>query len=240
MSGTTEEVAERFRDWSARNKKRTCNVEDCPKYRHRQGKYCPTHFMKDRLYGHPLGRKIHFTEYRVERSKISSLIRNNRDHEGIQAGIKYFERWLSLAAAGDETVNFPTAQFYRLYQEGATGEELLTEAGAVLLFSRNNDGEPTINSRDAGPVQFNIQLALAVMTLRAGRLWKLQPKIKPIGVVHIKARDRRLVGDTINNDIGQLLSRMASSISKFEYEHGVSFKKANQAFKHETNKQKGA
>ena len=238
MAGANPELAARFEQWAAENKKRICAVDGCPKYRHRQGKYCPKHYERSKAYGHPLGRKIYYAEYRMERSKVRSLIANNPNHKGIQSAVRYFERWMDLAHSEDESVDFPTAQFSRLYEEGATGEELLAEASAITLFLKNNWKEPEINPEDAPPEHYHIQLALAVMTYRADRMWSLLPQVKPIGVLHIKNRDRRVVGKTLKNDLGKLLSRIPSSISKFEKTSGVSFSQAEKPFEHEKGQSK--
>lgn len=233
MSGVNPKVEALFAKWSAENVKRTCNVDGCPNYRHTQGRYCSKHYERQQSYGHPFGRKIHYAEYRVERSKCRSLIANNPDHKGIQTAVRYFNRWMELAHSGDESVDFPTAQFNRLYEEGATGEELLAEACAITLFLRNNWREPEINPEDAPPEHYHIQLALAVMTYRADRMWEMLPQIKPIGVMHIKKKDRRIVGKTLKNDLGKLLSRIPDSISRFEKTSGVPFSQAEKPFKHE-------
>lgn len=180
------------------NQVQPCIVPGCKAKRIHFSKYCAVHSQRGYQYGHPEGRRIRPKEYEEELAEVRKVIEQNRDHEGIQIAVRFFDDWLQCAAEGKPGV-LASDHFFRLYQEGVTGEDLLIESAAIYLFQKRNPQILLLGR------SLDIATALAVLCKRKNRMGYGAKK-------YVKVEARRNVGSKIAREVGLMLMNIADSI----------------------------
>ncbi len=122
-----------FRDAREWNEKKKCSVPNCFNNRDGISKYCKKHKLKATYHGHPEANPFKKKDYLIETQQIKHLVELNLEHEGIQYGIRFFDKMLEVAGKGFEGI--PQSLFIaRLYDAGVTGKELLIETASLYLL----------------------------------------------------------------------------------------------------------
>ena len=189
------------------NEQYPCKAPGCDKNRHSLSSYCGAHHAKRLYFGSIDARKIRYNETELERVKARHVVEANPDHPAIQQCIEFFTTWLENAV--NDIPGIPCKkQFVRMHQEGVTGKELAIEAISILLFHQKYPG--TIP--DDTPEPFQIALALAVVCFRK----REHLGIRHIAHTKISARERKILGKNIWNELGKALTIVASEIRSYE------------------------
>src|SRR5262249_14795232 len=119
------------------NEHLTCSVPYCADTRHGASTYCPRHRKANRMYGHPLGRRILTRDYAPEARKIAALLKAHPDHPGTARALAWVEAWLARAKAGDTTTP-GFAQVARITAHGVTALQVLHACAAVWAYAQRN------------------------------------------------------------------------------------------------------
>jgi len=117
------------------NQRLTCKVKGCTQPRYRISGYCRNHNRINNMHGSPYHRKLNSQHYAMEFAGCLGLIcRNfNEDHPGVLYGLKFFQQWLSDAAAGKPGT--PCLKHFRgLSDAGIDPIDLLAISAALVLF----------------------------------------------------------------------------------------------------------
>ena len=193
------------------NQATKCKAKGCYNNREYLTGYCRTHRSMARgvrLYGWPGGRRIWPKEFKLEKDQVSEIINANLNHAGIQTGIKFLERYLSLSQQGIKT---PGGSFMaKVADLGFTAKDLLTEAAAIWLFAYRNpalvpqslEGRPTNL-----PLDSTTGRCLALITTHAfgrGRC---------VGKTNLTKRGAVKIGEYVRTNIGTLLINIIKAVN---------------------------
>ena len=119
------------------NERRDCAVPGCYRVRYKISKLCRNHRQQAWRWGHPLGRGISKKDYAIEIDEVAEIVNNNLDHDGIQVGIKFFQRAMESSNNGNHLI--PCHQYFaRLHQANVKPIDLLILSAAIWLFAERN------------------------------------------------------------------------------------------------------
>ena len=116
---------------------RGCEVPRCHRPRLGASHYCRAHSRARARWGHPQGSRLLRRYYERERRDVTLFLREHEEHPGIQAALAWIGGWLRASSLRD--LDQP-GQLHaaRLDAHGVTPLAILTECGAVWLYSTRN------------------------------------------------------------------------------------------------------
>jgi hypothetical protein len=161
----------------ARNQQLKCSHRGCQLPRKGLHRWCSSHRVKARRYGHPDGRALRPMEIKQARSAVDRLFWSNPEHSGVKAAAAYLEDWMRRGAGGDSSIPGAKDDWQRLLASGVTSMQVLKELCAVFLLSRTSpSGLPDDQRLDFAMSRAVLGLAPARTRIsRSGKVHRVEP-----------------------------------------------------------------
>lgn len=124
---------------------RRCEVANCGRPRAKVSRYCERHDLQQQRTGDPCGRTIRKHELKPYVSLVMRYIRDYRDHEAIQAALRWLEAYLYGREHPDYSIrpSSPPEQrlsrFLRRMKKSAVSSEEMLAAITAMFLKRQHD-----------------------------------------------------------------------------------------------------
>lgn len=117
----------------AYNSAHPCAVQHCGKRRRGLSGYCAHHERARNLYGSPHGYRVSPQWYASERKEVFAFLTQHKDHRAIHIATEMLIECLEGASEGRPMAH--CGQWLRLQSAGVTARDILTEVGALFLYT---------------------------------------------------------------------------------------------------------
>lgn len=146
----------------ARNAKHRCRTPGCHVPRYRLDAWCLKHGRRAKAYGHPLAIPLQTRQWKPQRKEVEAILKANPMHPGLVQAMSLLQQWMQRAALNPQAYK-GAEQVYRLVSHGVTPLDVIREAAALYLWSRDNPGQASSAWPDDTAADF--ALARAVFRL---------------------------------------------------------------------------